>query len=154
MTTSEPSENGEDFDDAEAAAVAARLGDDAHALLAHIQAGRADTQQITAASTFENHQVRRLFRTLADAGLVTVDKPEGMVERWVDGQRRVFQAPLRAELTAQGEAVLAAGPTTAAAVETMSRAELIEAYHTLCERVADLEVALDVFRDQVRRQLD
>jgi hypothetical protein len=50
----------------------------------------------------ENHEVNYCFTKLAEQDLIRVEKPDGMVERVVDGQPREFQAPKQATLTDRG----------------------------------------------------
>ncbi|SDQ40752.1 type IV secretory system conjugative DNA transfer family protein [Natronobacterium texcoconense] len=67
-----------------------------------IREGKDDVQKITEATCLENHEVNYCFRKLKDLDLVEIEKPEGKVERVIDGQKRVFQAPKKASLTELG----------------------------------------------------
>ena len=73
-----------------------------------------------------------------------------MVERIVDGQKRVFQHPKQAELTESGEQYLEntdrEGPEE---YENLSRRELVEKTHDLENRVKELDRKLEIFKKQV-----
>ena len=79
------------------------LRDKEQIILQQVHSGNDDVQKITSATTLENHHVTYAFQKLEDLGLVDVSKPEGTVERVIDGQKRVFQAPKQASLTKKGE---------------------------------------------------
>jgi len=69
------------------------LRDKEHVILQQISSGNDDIQKITSATTLENHHATYAFEKLKEHGLLTVSKPEGTVERVIDGQKRVFQHP-------------------------------------------------------------
>jgi hypothetical protein len=127
-----------------------------HTVLTCIKSGENDVQQITAATTLSNSEVNYSFTKLADLGLITVEKPDGMVDRVIDGERQVFEAPKQAYLTDDAldyfdwtdrEAELAA-------YRAMTQDELAERVHALEGQVSDLEDAFEAFRKQVREKLD
>ena len=72
-------------------------------VLNRIQNGEDDVQKLTEATSLENHEVNYCFRKLEKLDLITVEKPEGTVERVIDGQKRVFEAPKQATLTNRGK---------------------------------------------------
>lgn len=61
------------------------MDDDAEIVLQCISEGRDDIQLITAATTLTNSKVNWRFQKLESLGLIEVEKPDGMVERVVDG---------------------------------------------------------------------
>lgn len=123
------------------------------AVLRHIDEGNDDVQHITAATTLENHEVNYCFRKLEDQGLIEVEKPDGMVERVIDGQKRVFEAPKQARPTEKGERCLDQAPEGEEKYEEMTRDELVETVRELEARIADLRRSFEVFREQVRRKM-
>ena len=71
-----------------------------------IKNGKDDTQKITSHTGLHRDKVTYSLKKLEKQGLITVKKPDRMVERVVDGQKRVFQAPINAELTEAGRQTL------------------------------------------------
>ena len=67
-----------------------KIRDKDRVVLEHIEEGQDDVQKITEQTTLENHHVSYSFEKLEGLGFVTVKKPDKMVERVVDGQKRVF----------------------------------------------------------------
>ena len=127
------------------------LRDKEHVILQQIQSGNNDVQKITSATTLENHHVTYAFEKLEEVGLLTVSKPEGTVERVIDGQKRVFQHPKQAELTEQGEQYLEREDLEDVEMyEDLSHRELVEKVHELEEQIEELENKFEVFRNQVR----
>ena len=127
------------------------LRDKEHVILQQIQSGNNDVQKITSATTLENHHVTYAFQKLEENGLLTVSKPEGTVERVIDGQKRVFQHPKQAELTEQGEQYLEQEDLEDVEMyEDLTRRELVEKVHELEEQIEELENKFEVFRNQVR----
>jgi len=127
------------------------LRDKEHVILQQIQSGNNDVQKITSATTLENHHVTYAFQKLEEHDLLTVSKPEGTVERMVDGQKRVFQHPKQAELTEQGEKYLEQEDLEEVEMyEDLSHSELVEKVHELEEQIEELENKFEVFRNQVR----
>jgi len=118
-----------------------------------IQHGEQDVQKITAATTLSNSQVNYSFEKLEDNNLIEVEKPDGMVDRVVNGQRQVFEAPKRATLTDAGEAYLTSNEHDQR-YEDMSHEELVEHVHELDARIDELEDAFEAFRKQVLQKLD
>jgi hypothetical protein len=78
-----------------------------------------------------------------------------MVERVVNGQRRVFQHPKTAELTDKGEQVLEhLEQDDLEKYENLSHRELVEKVHQLEKQVEGLEQKFDIFRSQVLDKID
>ena len=122
------------------------------AVLQAIEDGAGDVQKITSATTLENHHVTYAFEKLEELDLIHVEKPEGYVQRHVNGQKRVFQAPKTAELTEKGKQVLKKQiREDIDEYENLSRRELVEKIHGLETRVDVLEQKFEVFRDQVQK---
>ncbi len=128
------------------------LRDKEHLILQQIQNGNNDVQKITSATTLENHHVTYAFQKLEQLNLLQISKPEGTVERVIEGQKRVFQHPKQAELTDKGEQYLEQEETQELGnYENLSHRELVEKTHTLENRVEELEKKFEVFRDQVQK---
>jgi predicted transcriptional regulator len=128
------------------------LRDKDQTVLQQIHSGNNDTQQITEATTLSNREVNYCLTKLEDQGLIQVHKPEGMVERVVNGQKRVFEHPKRAEITEMGENKLKSQPDNDM-YENMDRIEMVERIRALESRVSDLEQELELFRQQVLQKL-
>jgi predicted transcriptional regulator len=121
-------------------------------ILQQIQNGNNDVQKITSATTLENHHVTYAFQKLEQLNLLQISKPEGTVERVIEGQKRVFQHPKQAELTDKGEQYLEQEETQELEeYENLSHRELVEKTHALENRVEELEKKFEVFRDQVQK---
>lgn len=132
-----------------------QLRDKDEAVLRNISEGNDDVQKITAATTLENHHVTYCFEKLEELGLIEVSKPDGNVERMVDGQKRVFQAPKEANLTEQGKSIVdSLGEGTDSRYADLSHGELIEKVHSLENRIEELEESFTMFRSQVRENLE
>lgn len=130
------------------------LRDTDRVVLQCIQKGQNDVQKITAETTLENHHVSYSFEKLENYEMVTVNKPDGMVERVIDGQKRVFQAPTEARLTKKGKQFLEEQvDEDLDRYEDMSRKELIERVKQLEEQVDELEQKFEVFQKQVKKSL-
>lgn len=123
-------------------------------VLHHIQEGHNDTQKITAETTLKTHKVRYSLEKLEQLDLITIEQPDRMVERVVDGQKRVFQHPKKAELTEKGEKYLKqterVPPET---YENLSQRELAERIHQLETEMEDLKQKFEVFRSQIQQRL-
>jgi predicted transcriptional regulator len=116
--------------------------------------GKDDVQKITAATTLENHHVTYAFEKLEEQGLIQVEKPDGMVEREINGQKRVFQAPKQAELTDKGRERLEQEEEDLDKYENLTHRELVEKVHRLDDQVEELKRRLNTFRNQIQRKLD
>jgi len=121
------------------------------AILHQIQEGHTDVQQITEATTLSNREVNYCFEKLQQQGLIEVEKPGGMVERIINGQRRVFEHPKQARLTDKATSHLASGPPQK--YDDMTHEELVERVHELEEEVDGLRQSLETFREQVQERL-
>jgi len=127
------------------------LRDKEHVILQQIQSGNNDVQKITSNTTLENHHVTYAFQKLEENDLLTVSKPEGTVERVIDGQKRVFQHPKQAELTEEGRQYLEREDLEDVEMyENLTHSELVEKVHQLEDQVEELENKFEVFRNQVR----
>jgi predicted transcriptional regulator len=128
------------------------LRDKEHLILQQVDSGNDDVQKITENTTLENHHVTYAFEKLEELGLVEVSKPEGRVERVIDGQKRVFQHPKQAELTEKGEQYLEHSEREDLdEYEDLSHRELVERIRSLENQVEELERKFEVFRDQVQK---
>ncbi|WP_436935739.1 hypothetical protein [Halovenus marina] len=79
-----------------------------------------------------------------------MSKPEGTVERVIDGQKRVFQHPKQADLTEKGEQYLKSiEQEELDQYEDLSHKELVEKVHDLENQVEELEQKFEIFRNQV-----
>jgi hypothetical protein len=126
-----------------------------HTVLACIRGGVDDVQQIKATTTLSKNEVNYSFSKLAEHGFIDVSRPEGTVERVIDGQKRVFDAPKVAVLTRKAAAYFEWTDRTET-IDTyreMSRAELIERVYELEQRVDELQQAFETFRRQVQDHL-
>ncbi|PSQ47242.1 hypothetical protein BRD19_09840 [Halobacteriales archaeon SW_7_65_23] len=130
------------------------LRDKERLVLTQVEQGNDDVQKITEATTLENHHVTYAFQKLEQHGLIQVSKPDEMVERVIDGQKRVFQHPKQAELTEKGREYLEDSKTEdLGQYENLSRKELVQKVHRLENRLDELEKTFQVFREQVQRSL-
>lgn len=124
-------------------------------VLHHIQEGHNDTQKITAKTTLKTHKVRYSLEKLEQLGLITIEQPERMVERVVDGQKRVFQHPKKAELTEKGRQYLKNEKVDRTeAYGDLSHAELVNKFRELEETVDQLERSMEAFRRQIMKKLE
>ena len=130
------------------------LRDKEHLILQQIQSGNDDVQKITATTTLENHHVTYAFQKLEEIGLIEVSKPEGMVERAINGQKRVFQAPKQAELTDEGKQYLEeTEQEDLEEYEDLSHRELVDKVYRLEQELNGIKGAFRQFRKQVNREL-
>jgi predicted transcriptional regulator len=131
------------------------LRDKEQIILQQIQDGNDDVQKITSETTLENHHVTYAFQKLGELDLLEVSKPDGTVERVIEGQKRVFQHPKQAELTEKGEQYLEQAETQELdQYKNLSHRELVEKTQRLESRVEELEKKFEVFRDQVQQRLN
>jgi predicted transcriptional regulator len=132
-----------------------QIRDKDHVVLKHIKEGHNDVQKITAQTTLENHHVTYCFEKLEEQGLITVEKPDKMVERVVNGQKRVFQHPKEAELTEKGlQYLVASERRDSDKYQNLSHREVTERIHNLENQVEELEKAFEVFKNQVIQKLE
>jgi predicted transcriptional regulator len=131
------------------------LRDKEQIILQQIQSGNDDVQKITSTTTLENHHVTYAFQKLEELDLLEVSKPEGTVERVINGQKRVFQHPKQAELTHKGQQYLEeTDREDLNEYKNLSHRELVEKVHSLESRLGELEGKFEVFRDQVQQRLN
>jgi hypothetical protein len=127
------------------------LRDKDRTVLYQIHEGNTDIQQITEATTLSNRETNYCFNKLDDHGLIEVEKPDGMIERTIDGQKRVFEHPKQAQLTNKGQEHLSENPPQN--YEDLSHKELVQKVRTLEKDVEELKTSLDTFREQVQKRL-
>jgi len=126
------------------------IRDKDHLIIQQISSGNDDVQKITSATTLENHHVTYAFEKLEQHGLLNVTKPNGTVERIIDGQKRVFQHPKQAHLTQKGEQYLQhTDKEELNEYENLTHRELVQKVHRLENQVEKLEQKFEVFRNQV-----
>jgi predicted transcriptional regulator len=130
------------------------LRDKEQTILQQIRNGNDDVQKITSATTLENHHVTYAFQKLEELDLLKVSKPEGTVERIINGQKRVFQHPKQAELTDKGQQYLEnTDREDLDKYENLSHSELVKKTHDLEKQVQELEQKFETFRSQVQQRL-
>lgn len=129
------------------------IRDKDHVVLQNIKEGLDDVQKITAETTLENHHVSYCFEKLENLGLITVEKPDRMVERVIDGQKRVFQHPKQAKLTKKGERCLEHLDNDLHTYEDMSHSEIVNEVHNLKGDINDIRKSFEIFRKQVQERL-
>ena len=127
------------------------LRDKDQTVLHQIYDENTDIQQITEATTLSNREVNYCFQKLGQRGLIEVEKPDGMIERVVDGQKRVFEHPKQARLTDKATNHLDTKPPQK--YDDMTHKELVERVHELEEEVDSLRRSLETFREQVQEKL-
>jgi len=130
------------------------LRDKDHAVLTCIRDGQNDVQQIKAATTLSKREVNYAFEKLDDMNFIEVSRPDGQVERVIDGQKRVFDAPKKATLTDHAVQYLHTAEQDTTRYDDFSRDELVERIHDLEDRIDRLENGFESFRQQVLHKLD
>lgn len=125
------------------------IRDKDHVVLQKIEEGHDDTQKITSNTTLENHHVNYSLQKLADLGLLDLSRPDTMVERVINGQKRVFQHPKQAALTEKAEQYLK-DTEELEKYENLSHKELVEKVHHLENKIENLEKTVEAFRNQVK----
>ena len=119
-------------------------------VLQYIADGCTDTHEISQATTLETHQIRYSLKKLDDQDLITTKNPDGMTERTVNGQKRVFKTPLQAKLTDHGTQLLKEDlPHSEEQYHSLSRDELTEKLHDHEQRIQRLETGLEILKDQL-----
>ena len=131
-----------------------QLRDIDQAVLHAIQEGHNDTQKITQQTTLKTHRVRYSLKKLEKQGLITVEQPDQMVERVVDGQKRVFQHPKKAELTDKGRRTLReSDEEDLEAYQNLTHKELVKKVNHLETEIQTLKNSMEAFRKQVQEHL-
>lgn len=128
------------------------LRDKDYAVLECIRDGDNDIQQIKAATTLTKREVNYAFEKLEDQDFIEISRPDGQVERIIDGQKRVFDAPKEGTLTEKAVQYLQSTEKRTR-YEDLSREELVERVHDLEDRVDRLENGFESFRQQVLQKL-
>ena len=123
-------------------------------ILHHITEGRNDTQKITAETTLKTHRIRYSLKKLEKQGLITVTQPDQMVERVINGQKRVFQHPKQAQLTDKGlQKTEQLNQEDLKAYQDMSHRELVEKVQHLEAEINRLEHQFEVYQNQIKQKL-
>lgn len=122
-------------------------------VLQKVAEGIDTTHKISEATTFKTHRVRYSLKKLDSLNYLNVEKRDGMEEDVIDGQRRIFQAPLRGELTDSGEEYLKQNKEDLDQYHDLSREELVTKVQELESQVEELQQSFEVFRKQVQREL-
>jgi len=131
-----------------------KLRDIDQAVLHHIVEGHNDTQKITSKTTLKTHRIRYSLKKLEKQGLITVKQPDRMVERVVDGQKRVFQHPKKAELTDKGlQKTEELNQENLEAFENMSHKEMVKRIQSLENDIDKLQRSFKAFRKQVKQKI-
>jgi len=131
-----------------------KIRDKDAAVLNVISNGHDDIQEITSSTTLSNSEVNYSFQKLEDLELITVEKPDGMVERVINGTRQVFEAPKKAELTEQGQELLNTNQESIEAFDDMSHDEVVEKIRELENEIESLKQSFSVFKKQVQKELN
>ena len=115
-----------------------------------------DVQQLTSATNLTNSEVNYCFRKLEDWNLITVEKPEGMVTRVIDGTKQVFEAPKQAALTQYGEKVVQHLDTDEIGneFEDMTRKQLVRKVHELEKELNELRKDFGILQKQLYNELN
>jgi predicted transcriptional regulator len=131
-----------------------KLRDKDHVILEKISEGLDDTQKITSETTLQNHEVRYSLEKLDQLDLITVEKPDRMVERVINGQKRVFQHPLQAQPTEKGLNYLEeSNQEDLEAYENLTHKELVQKVHDLENQLKELQDSFKIFRKQIQRRI-
>jgi predicted transcriptional regulator len=131
------------------------LRDKDKAVLQAISDSHDDAQKIKSQTTLENHEIRYSLDKLEDRGLVELEQPEGMVERIVDGQKRVFQAPTEARLTEEGKRrVTELDDSDSEIYEDLTHSELVQKVHHLESQLEKLHQKFETFQRQVQQRIE
>ena len=131
-----------------------KIRDKDRVVLEHIEEGQDDVQKITEQTTLENHHVSYSFEKLEGLGFVTVKKPDKMVERVVDGQKRVFQHPKKAKLTEKALQYLEESESeNVTEYEDLSHGQLVERVRTLEQEVEEVKEAFRLFKKQIQQKM-
>lgn len=123
------------------------------AVLDCIENGENDIQLITSATILSNSEVNYSFRKLESLELIEVQKPDGTVDRVVNGTRQVFEAPKKATLTELGEDYCIQEESCVDQHRSLSKDELSDKVRELETQVDDLETRLKMFQSQVQQKL-
>ena len=125
-----------------------------HVVLECIQSGQDDVQLITEVTTLTNSEVNYCFRKLSKLEMIEVQKPDGMVERVIDGTRQVFEAPKQAALTEDGRSYLEQiEEDRGSRYQDLNHDELVKRVHELRREVDSLSQKFEAFRKQVSKRL-
>ncbi len=99
-------------------------------------------------------EINCAFEKLEELDFIDVTRPGGRVERIIDGQKRVFDAPKEATLTDDAVQYLQATNQDSNRYHNLSRDELVAKVHDLEDRVDRLESGFESFRQQVLQKVD
>lgn len=132
-----------------------KLRDKDEIVLQGIQNGEDDIQKITETTILENHEVNYCFTKLEELNLIHVEKPNGYTTRLVNGQKRTFQTPKKAQITSQGLQALEENQQEEKLdqFENLSHRELVKKTRQHEEEIQRLKNQIANFRKQVREHL-
>lgn len=123
------------------------------AVLRAIKDGNNDIQQVTEATTLENHEANYCFTKLEKLGLIHIEKQDGYTTRIINGQKRTFKAPKQAHLTEIGR-TLDLNEEDLDQYQNLNHSELVERVYLLESEIEELERSFEVFRRQVLHRLE
>ena len=124
-------------------------------VLQAVSDGHDDTQKIKSQTILETHEIRYSLEKLEETRLVELEKPDGMVERTVNGQKRVFKAPTHAKITKEGkDQVSDFDSEPSNRYEELTHTELVEKVHRLESQLEKLQQKFDTFQRQVKQRLE
>ncbi|ELZ80165.1 hypothetical protein C454_11156 [Haloferax gibbonsii ATCC 33959] len=119
-----------------------------------ISEGKDDIQKITSATTLENHEVNYCFTKLEKHGLLKIRRTDGYTTRIVNGQKRTFKAPKRAELTKSGKQHLEKRQESEIHwFEYISQEEIIQLVRRQEQRIERLETAVEMLRERFQKNI-
>jgi Fic family protein len=130
------------------------LRDKDRAVLTCIRDGDNDVQQIKATTTLSKREINYSFEKLEEMRFIDVSRPDGQVERIIDGQKRVFDAPKEATLTEDAIQYLQSTANDGDRYQDLTRDELVRTVRDLEARIDRLESGFESFRQQVLQKLD
>lgn len=118
-----------------------------------ISEGHDTTRTIREQTTFSNRDVNYSLDKLEDLGLIETETPDGRVTEVVDGQKRKFKAPRKAELTDSGEEYFARNDGDQDLFRDLSHDELVIRVRKLEVELEDVQNRMEAFRQQVLEKL-
>lgn len=119
-----------------------------------IRDGKNDVFEIRKATTLSNREVNYAITKLEQQELIEVFRPDGRIEREVDGQPKEFKAPKHATIIEHGLMTLKETDFDDERVQDMSRGELVKRVRELEERMDEMERGFESFRQQVLEEIE
>jgi predicted transcriptional regulator len=129
-----------------------RLRDKDRVVLQAISNDQDDIQKITAATTLENHEVNYCFTKLKDLNLIQIEKPSGYTTRVINGQKRTFKTPKKAQITEKGGQALLK-PSNSKEFKRLSDREISQKINSLENRMDSLESQFRTLKTQIQQML-